>query len=156
MITDTKGVVVGRVVKVRPHPDGDYIWLANLDIGTDGEPQIVWGGAPIVEEGDLVPVAMPGAWLPATKDKHDRYKIRRRHYRGELSEGMLCSLAELGWDPSVTDRVARLNGSAGLCPGDSLDDVGESWPLILRPEDEFRAEVIYATLESPKKAVSLT
>jgi hypothetical protein len=69
---------------------------------------------------------------------------------------MLCSLAELGWDPSVTDRVARLNGSAGLCPGDSLDDVGESWPLILRPEDEFRAEVIYATLKSPKKAVSLT
>jgi len=156
VITDTKGVVVGRVVKVRPHPDGDYIWLANLDIGTDGEPQIVWGGAPIVEEGDLVPVARLGAWLPATKDKRDRYKIRRRHYRGELSEGMLCSLAELGWDPSVTDRVARLNSSAGLCPGDSLDDVGESWPLILRPGDEFRAEEIYAALESPKKAVSLT
>jgi tRNA-binding EMAP/Myf-like protein len=156
VITDTKGVVVGRVVKVRPHPDGDYIWLANLDIGTDGEPQIVWGGAPIVAVGDLVPVAKPGAWLPATKDKRDRYKIRRRHYRGELSEGMLCSLAELGWDPSVTDRVARLNSSAGLCPGDSLDDVGESWPLILRPGDEFRAEEIYAALESPKKAVSLT
>ncbi len=156
MITDTEGVVVGRVVKVRPHPDGDYIWLANLDIGTDGELQIVWGGAPIVEEGDLVAVARPGAWLPATKGKRDRYKIRRRHYRGELSEGMLCSLAELGWDPSGTDRVARLNGSAGLCPGDSLDNVGESWPLILRPGDEFRAEEIYAALESPKKAVSVT
>jgi hypothetical protein len=69
---------------------------------------------------------------------------------------MLCSLAELGWDPSVTDRVARLNGSAGLRPGDSLDEVGESWPLILRPADEFRAEEILAALESPKAAVSLT
>src|ERR1035441_5943626 len=118
VITGTKGVVVGRVVRVRPHPDGDHIWLADLDIGTDGEPQIVWGG--------------------------------------EQSEGMLCSLAELGWDPSVTDRVARLNGSAGLRPGDSLDEVGESWPLILRPADEFRAEEILAALESPKAAVSLT
>jgi tRNA-binding EMAP/Myf-like protein len=156
MSAGTKGVVVGRVVKVRPHPDGDHIWLADLDVGTDGEPQIVWGGVQIVEEGDLVPVARPGAWLPATKDKRGPYKIRRRHYRGEQSEGMLCSLAELGWDPSVTDRVARLNGSAGLRPGDSLDEVGESWPLILRPADEFRAEEILAALESPKAAVSLT
>src|ERR1039458_8184557 len=87
VITGTKGVVVGRVVRVRPHPDGDHIWLADLDIGTDGEPQIVWGGVQIVEEGDLVPVARPGAWLPATKDKRGPYKIRRRHYRGEQSEG---------------------------------------------------------------------
>jgi tRNA-binding EMAP/Myf-like protein len=149
-------VVVGRVTRVRLPPHGKRIGLADVDIGGEYLLQIVWGDAPIVEEGDLVPVARPGAWLPATKDKHDRYKIRRRHYRGELSEGMLCSPAELGWDPSVADRVARLNGSAGLCPGDSLDDVGESWPLILRPEDEFRAEVIYAALESPKKAVILT
>ncbi len=159
MITGTKGVVVGRVIKVRPHPGGDFIWLADLDIGTDDEPQIVWGGVPVIDEGDLVPVARPGAWLPAAKGKRGSYKIRRRHYRGEQSQGMLCSLAELGWDPSVTDRVALLNGSAGLRPGDSLDDMGDTWRLILKPAlkpvEEFRPE-IFVTLKSPKEAVSLT
>ena len=99
----TRGVVVGRVVKVRPHPGGERIWLADVDIGVDYQPQIVWGGVPIVEAGNLVPVAPPGAWLPATKVRPRPYKIRRRRYRGEVSQGMLCSLAELGWDSSVTD-----------------------------------------------------
>ena len=156
MITGTKGVVVGRVVKVRPHPRGDFIWLADLNIGTDDASQIVWGGVPVVNEGDLVPVARPGAWLPSIKGKRDSYKIRRRHYRGEDSHGMLCSLAELGWDPSGTDRVALLNSSAGLRPGDSLDDVGDTWPLILKPADEFPAEEIARAIESPKEAVGVT
>jgi hypothetical protein len=52
------------VVKVRPHPFGERIWLADVDIGTDYRPQIVWGGVPIVQAGSLVPVAQPGAWLP--------------------------------------------------------------------------------------------
>lgn len=98
----TRGVVVGRVVKVRPHPGGERIWLADVDIGVDYQPQIVWGGAQIVEAGNLVPVAPPGAWLPATKVRPRPYKIRRRRFRGEVSQGMLCSLAELGWDSSVT------------------------------------------------------
>ncbi len=113
------------------------IWLADLDIGTDYRPQIVWGGEPIVAEGDLVPVAPPGARLPATAGKRATCKIRRRHYRGEISEGMLCSLAELGWDLSVTDRVALLENSAGLKPGDSLDDVDGGWDLIVRPAAGF-------------------
>jgi tRNA-binding EMAP/Myf-like protein len=160
VITGTKGVVVGRVVKVRPHPRGDFIWLADLKVGTDEKLQIVWGGVPVVKEGDLVPVARPGAWLPSTKGEGGHYKIRRRHYRGEDSHGMLCSLAELGWDPSVTDRVAVLDGSAGLGPGDSLDDVGDTWRLILKPvlgpADEFGVEEILGAMESPKEAVSVT
>ena len=117
----TKGVVVGRVVRVGPHPGGENIWLADVDTGTDGLLQIVWGGAQIVQAGDLVPVAQPGTWLPATKDKPNPYKIRRRRYRGVISEGMLCSLAELGWDSSVTDRVALLDSSLGLQAGESLE-----------------------------------
>ena len=160
VITGTKGVVVGRVVKVRPHPRGDFIWLADLNIGVGNEPQIVWGGVPVIDEGDLVPVARPGAWLPSIEGKRDFCKIRRRHYRGEESHGMLCSLAELGWDPSVTDRVAVLDGSAGLGPGDSLDDIGDRWPLILKPAkkpiEEFRSEGILVVTESPKEPVSIT
>jgi len=116
-----KGVMVGRVVRVRPHPGGENIWLADVDTGTDGPLQIVWGGAQIVKEGDLVPVAQPGTWLPATTEKPNPYKKRRRRYRGMMSEGMLFSLAELGWDSSVTDRVALLDGSLGLRVGESLE-----------------------------------
>jgi tRNA-binding EMAP/Myf-like protein len=116
---------VGRIVKVRPHPYGERIWLADLDIGQSYQPQVVWGGVPIVYEGDLVPVAPPGSRIPQAK-------MRRRRYRGEVSEGMLCSLAELGWDLSVTDRVALLDPYAGLEPGDSLDARGSDWQSIIR------------------------
>jgi len=125
-----KGVVVGKIVKVRPHPRGERVWLADVDVGTDWQLQIVWGGLPILEEGDLVPVAQPGARLPGGK-------MRRRRYRGEISEGMLCSLAELGWDPSVTDRVALLNNSIGLRPGESLDNRGTDWQSVLILEDKL-------------------
>jgi tRNA-binding EMAP/Myf-like protein len=128
-----QGVVVGYVIKVRPHPGGERIWLADVDIGRDYLLQIVWGGVHVVEEGSLVPVAPPGAWLPDSRIDGDRYKMRRRRYRGETSEGMLCSLAELGWDPTVTDRVALLSESIGLQPGDSLDNRDADWPYIVKP-----------------------
>lgn len=116
---------MGRVVKVRPHPFGDKIWLADVEIGRDYQPQIVWGGLPIVNPGDLVPVAPPGSWLPLGK-------MRRRRYRGEVSEGMFCSLAELGWDLSITDRVALFDEDAGLIPGESLDSREGDWLSIIR------------------------
>jgi tRNA-binding EMAP/Myf-like protein len=120
------------VVEILPHPDGDLIWLAKVDIGTDYQPQIVYGGVPVVTEGSLVPVAMPGTWLPSTKDKPSPYKIRRRRYRGEISEGMLCSCAELGWDSSATDRVALLDAYAGLQVGEYLNSRYADWQRIVR------------------------
>jgi len=123
-------VVVGRVVEIRPHPRRDLIWLSTVDTGTGRKPQIVWGGIPIVKSGSLVPVAQPGTWLPPTKDKLNPYKVRRRRYAGEISEGMLCSLAELGWDPAVTDWVALLNPSAGLFAGQPLEDRFVDWRAI--------------------------
>jgi tRNA-binding EMAP/Myf-like protein len=124
------GVVVGRVVEIRPHPRRELIWLSTVDTGTGRKPQIVWGGIPIVTAGSLVPVAQPGTWLPPTEDKPSPYKIRRRRYAGEISEGMLCSLAELGWDPSVTDWVALLNPSANLHAGEPLEDRCNDWRAI--------------------------
>ena len=116
---------MGLIIKVRPHPYGDKIWLADVEIGRDYQLQIVWGGLPIVKEGNLVPVAPPGCWLP-------QGKMRRRRYRGEVSEGMLCSLAELGWNLAVTDRVALLDEGADLAPGESLDSRESDWPSIIR------------------------
>jgi len=136
--------VVGRVVGIRSHPAGKLIWLADVDIGINHPLQIVWGGLPIVEEGSLVPVAKPGSWLPATKYKLGRYKVRRRRYRGMISEGMLCSLAELGWDWSSTDRVALLDGSAGLRVGESLDNRHADWKLIVVPATDILGTLTFA------------
>lgn len=142
--------MVGQVVGIRPHPDGERIWLADVNIGTDRLAQIVWGGVPVVEEGSLVPVAQPGTWLPAMKDKPNPYKIRTRRYRGVRSEGMLCSLAELGWDSSVTDRVALLHVSVGLRAGDSLDSRYVDWELIVVPATNSPGAEVLAATESPK------
>jgi hypothetical protein len=47
---------------------------------------------------------------------------------------MLCSLAELGWDLSVRDRVALLGDHAGLIPGESLDSRADDWSSIVRSD----------------------
>jgi tRNA-binding EMAP/Myf-like protein len=120
----TQGVVVGKVVTVRRHPNAERIWLADVDLGNGQLVQIVFGGRPIVEPESLVPVAPPGSRLP-------QGKIRRRRYRGEISNGMLCSLAELGWDTNIRDRVALLRASNGLQPGTSLDDRAADWKSII-------------------------
>ncbi len=134
------GVVVGQVVEIRPHPRRDRIWLSTVDTGAGYKPQIVWGGVPIVKAGHLVPVAQPGAWLPPTKNRPEPYKIRRRRYAGEISEGMLCSLAELGWDPSVTDWVALLDTSAGLHVGERLEAWRGDWQAIALRIDVSEAQ----------------
>lgn len=110
----TDGVVVGAVIEVKPHPVGERIWLANVDIGTD-KLQIVFGGRDgVVHAGRLVPVAPPGSRVPAR-----RKRMRVSRFRGEMSHGMLCSLVELGWALECPDEVALLGPS--LRPGDSLD-----------------------------------
>lgn len=125
------GVTVGQVVEIRPHPRRDLIWFSTVDTGAGCKPQIVWGGMPIVKAGILVPVAHPGTWLPPTKDKPNPYKVRRRRYAGEISEGMLCNLAELGWDPSVTGWVALLDTSADLNVGQPLADRYSDWRAVV-------------------------
>lgn len=123
MTVTTHGVVVGRVLAVRDHPRGHRIWLADVDLGGGQVVQIVWGGKRIVRPNSLVPVAPPGSRLNGTK-------MRRRTYRGQVSYGMLCSLAELGWDSTSRDRVALLSASAALVPGAPLDDYANNWERI--------------------------
>ena len=85
------GVVAGRVTFMKPHPDSDHLWVCKLDVNGDHELNIVTG-AQNVSVGDMVPVATDGATLPGGKT------IRTGKLRGVASEGMLCSLGELGLD----------------------------------------------------------
>lgn len=123
----SRGLVAGRVLRVRRHPNADFIRLALVDVGGGRHEQIVFGGPPIVGRGSLVPVALPGARI-----EPGRKKIRRARYRGQLSSGMLCSLAEAGWDSEGRDEVALLRD---VPPGMSLDGLSENcaWRSIVAP-----------------------
>ena len=84
-----EGVVVGRILDLRPHPDAERIQLVDVDLG-DGSATQICCGAFNMEVGDYVPVATIGSVLP------DGLEISQRKLRGELSNGMCCSPAELG------------------------------------------------------------
>ena len=87
-----QNVVVGQVKSLVRHPDSDHMWICQVDVGKGGDPIQIVTGAQNVKEGDLVPVALDGSTLPGGKEIH------AGKLRGELSDGMLCSFAELGLD----------------------------------------------------------
>ena len=82
------GIVVARVLDLRPHPDADRIQLVDVDAG-DGESLQVCCGAFNMSVGDLVPLATIGAVMAGGME------ISRRQLRGEWSNGMLCSGPEV-------------------------------------------------------------
>ncbi len=86
---DIKNLVVGFVKSKEKHPDVDKLNVCQVDIGEDEPVQIVCG-APNVDAGQYVIVAKVGGRLPGG------IKIKRAKLRGERSEGMICSLQEIG------------------------------------------------------------
>ena len=82
-------VVVGRIVEMVRHHDSDHMWTCQVDVGGERNIQIVTG-AQNQKVGDMVPVALDGSRLPGGAEIHTTV------FRGELSEGMMCSLKELG------------------------------------------------------------
>jgi phenylalanyl-tRNA synthetase beta chain len=87
------GVVVAGVVDVRDHPDADHLCIARVQTGS-GEQEVVVG-VRNMQRGDLVPLAPPGATLPALPEP-----LTARKIRGVVSNGMLCSPMELGIAPT--------------------------------------------------------
>ena len=86
---EIQNVVVGKVLAMKRHENSDHMWVCQVDAGQSAPIQIVTG-AQNVKEGDLVPVALDGSVLPGGKEIH------AGKLRGEDSNGMLCSFAELG------------------------------------------------------------
>jgi phenylalanyl-tRNA synthetase beta chain len=91
---DVRKVVVGRILSVKKHADSDHLVVTRVDVGGDAPLQIVTG-ASNVGEGDFVPVALAGGVLSGG------VKIKKSKLRGVVSEGMLCSASELGFDDKV-------------------------------------------------------
>ncbi|PSF37222.1 phenylalanine--tRNA ligase subunit beta [Aphanothece hegewaldii CCALA 016] len=84
------GVVVGRILERQPHPNADKLSVCTVDIGQENSSTIVCG-APNARADIFVPVATLGTYLPAID-----LKIKSAKLRGVQSEGMICSLTELG------------------------------------------------------------
>lgn len=108
-----KGVVTGRILKIEKHPDADKLVVCQLDVG-GAEPVQIVTGASNVKEGQIVPVALSGAQVPAKHDAkapgglvHGNTKIKAGKLRGVPSAGMMCSCGELGLDESLFPGVGK-------------------------------------------------
>jgi phenylalanyl-tRNA synthetase beta chain len=88
--TWAEGVVVGHILTAERHPNADKLQVCKVDIGAPEPLQIVCGAAN-ARQGLFVPVATIGTYLPTID-----LKLRPTKLRGERSEGMICSLAEIG------------------------------------------------------------
>jgi phenylalanyl-tRNA synthetase beta chain len=114
------GMVVGRVLEVTAHPNADRLRVCAVDTG-DAKRTIVCG-APNVEPGQLVPVALPGSELPGG------VKLERTELRGVTSDGMILSEAELALGEDAAG-IAVLDGNAA--PGTPLGElVAVSEPVL--------------------------
>ena len=120
---EIKNVVVGRVLSLERHPDSDHMWICQVDVG--GRTEQIVTGAQNVQAGDLVPVALDGSTLPGG------VHINAGVLRGVASNGMLCSLKELGltvndFPYAIEDGIFILQEDCApgddICPVIGCDD----------------------------------
>ena len=117
--SDIEKVVVGKIMSTEAHPDSDHLIICQIDVG-DGEIRQIVTGAQNVKAGDIVPVCLDGAKLPGGKT------IKSGKLRGVVSQGMLCSLSELGltvndFPYAIEDGIFLLEEECNL--GDDIRDV---------------------------------
>ena len=133
---EISNVVVGRVLSMVRHPNSDHMWICQLDVGKEEPIQIVTG-AWNVHVGDLVPVALHKSALPGG------VKIEKGKLRGEVSNGMMCGLSELGLEErdfpyAVIDPAALLNDYR------PLDKDKPSIPADIQPGRKIFGSVVCA------------
>jgi phenylalanyl-tRNA synthetase beta chain len=110
---ELKGVVVGEIASIAPHPRADRLSLCRVKVGT--KTCAIVCGARNMREGDKVAVALAGAELPGG------VRIKKTEIRGEPSEGMICSEAELGLTASAEGvMILPLEAPAGALVADLL------------------------------------
>ncbi|MCD8382863.1 MAG: phenylalanine--tRNA ligase subunit beta [Clostridiales bacterium] len=135
-----KNVVVGRILSMERHPNSDHMWVLDMDVGEDVPIQICTG-AWNIHEGDLVPVAKHNSLLPGG------HKITKGKLRGVLSNGMLCSLTELGLDtrdfPYGVVKPAAILGDYHVIPGEK-----PSIPEDIQPGHRIYGKIVAARVLS--------
>lgn len=117
---DLENIVVGKLLSLEKHPDSDHLWICQVDAG-QGEPLQIVTGAQNLKEGDFVPVALDHSTV------HGGKKIKKGKLRGVPSNGMLCSLGELGltvhdFPYAIEDGIFVLGDDCDLTPGADIHD----------------------------------
>ena len=150
-------VVVGKILSLERHPDSDHLWICQVDVGAETPVQIVTG-AQNLHEGDSVPAALHNSNLPGGK------KIKKGKLRGVESNGMLCSLGELGltvhdFPNAIEDGIFVLGDDCdrtpgkGICEAIGLNDTKVEFEITSNRPDCFSviglAREAAATFQKP-------
>ena len=133
---EISNIVVGRVLSMERHPNSDHMWICQIDVGREAPIQIVTG-AWNVHVGDLVPAALHKSTLPGGK------KIEKGKLRGEVSDGMMCGLYELGLDERDFPYAAIVP-AAILGDYRPLDPEKPSIPADIQPGHKIYGPVVAA------------
>lgn len=159
--SEISNVVVARVESMERHPDSDHLWICQVNVGAEENIQIVTG-AQNLKPGDVVPAALHGSTLPGG------VKIKKGKLRGVESNGMLCSLGELGltthdFPSAIEDGIFVLTEEDGcdltlgkpICEVIGLNDTSVEFEITSNRPDCFSviglAREAAATFKKPLK-----
>ena len=159
--SEISNVVVARVESMERHPDSDHLWICQVNVGAEENIQIVTG-AQNLKPGDVVPAALHGSTLPGG------VKIKKGKLRGVESNGMLCSLGELGltthdFPSAIEDGIFVLTEEDGcdltlgkpICEAIGLNDTSVEFEITSNRPDCFSviglAREAAATFKKPLK-----
>jgi len=132
-----KNVVVGKILEMKRHENSDHMWVCQIDVG-QAEPVQIVTGAWNIHVGDYVPAALHGAHLPGG------IKIEKGALRGVESDGMLCSLKELGMTAEHDFPYAAITPAAILNDYHPIDKDKPSIPADIKPGDKVYGPVVAA------------
>ncbi|MEM9446562.1 MAG: phenylalanine--tRNA ligase subunit beta [Verrucomicrobiota bacterium] len=122
-------IVTAKVLSFKQHPNADRLRLCQVDDGQEVR-QIVCGASNF-KEGDMVPLALPGAVIPASEKFSKPFTIKKSKLRGEVSEGMMCAGSEIGLS----------DDAEGLLILDSETKVGQSMKDLYLGDTVLELEV---------------
>ncbi len=153
--SEISNVVVGKILSIVPHQDSDHLVICQVDIG-ESEPVQIVTGASNLTVGDLVPAALNNSTLPGG------VKIKKGKLRGVESNGMLCSLGELGltlndFPYAIEDGIFVLQEDCHpgqpICEAIGLDDIKVEFEITSNRPDCFSiiglAREAAATFDKP-------
>ena len=138
-----KNVVVGKILEMKRHENSDHMWVCQIDVG-QAEPVQIVTGAWNIHVGDYVPAALHGAHLPGG------VKIEKGKLRGVESNGMLCSLKELGMTAEHDFPYAVITPAALLNDYHPIDPAKPSIPADIKPGDKVYGPVLCGRVEAVK------
>jgi len=136
-----KNVVVGKILEMKRHENSDHMWVCQIDVG-QAEPVQIVTGAWNIHVGDYVPAALHGAHLPGG------VKIEKGKLRGVESDGMLCSLKELGMTAEHDFPYAVITPAALLNDYHPIDPAKPSIPADIKPGDKVYGPVLCGRVEA--------